>query len=222
MSLLIVEAFELVDLPLPDTAEPEQGMPSEFDRKLAYWTNALVSVVPLEALRASFDLATNRHTDPRRPVNPIEVKEAYPDVTAARARSERAQESESFLGPCEHCGVGVREDATERVAEKWIPPKGVGVMLPCAVCRPKQCAEAWRQYCERNPQTVPSGPIAEVVQAGKKLGEDLACSSCGQVINTYLSRKRAGDKCGRLLNASTSDVGDEGEVDLCDGILGKV
>jgi hypothetical protein len=147
---------------------------------------------------------------------------AYDEYLTEREGRQDDEKEPSDLGPCEHCGFGVREDVTERTSEKWIPSADKGVTLPCAVCRPRACAEAWRQYCERNPQTVPANLIAEVVQAGKQLlGEDLVCGSCRRKVNTYLSRKRAGDKCGELLNRFSSDAGDDDDPELCDGALEK-
>jgi len=213
---MIVEAFESVDLPAPDATEAEGGGPSELERKVGYWTNRLVERVPFEDLRAAFDLACDNHADPRRPVNPVDVKLAYGELLAKREREKRAAiEREAFADSdraCSYCGP-------EKMATVYFPATGAEIVAPCRECRPAAFSTFMAQYHERH---APEVGVAQVIKAGRKLlGEQLKCDNpvCGREVNTYMTTHKVGGPCRNLLNRYTSD---EGEPEICRGALRKV
>jgi hypothetical protein len=219
VSLLILEAFELVDMPLPDSTPAGPGLPSEMERKIAYWTNALIEKVPFDDLHPAFCLARDGHTDPRRPINPIDVKLHHGELLAKRDRDKRAAVERESLDDqdgerCTFCGP-------ERLAEIFFPATGKEILAPCRECRPAAFSTCMEQYHERHAQGEVS-PVGQVLKAGRKLlGQDLKCDSpeCGRAVNTYGTTFTEGGPCRNLLNRYTSD---EGEPKLCGGVLRSV
>lgn len=212
MALLILESCEIVDLPLPDSTPGGPGLPSEMDRKVGYWTNLLFSIVPFGDLRSAFDLAVANHADPRRPVNPIDVKLKYGELLAGRERQKRAAVEREALEDsegreCDFCGP-------ERMASIYFPATGGEIVAPCRECRPAAFSTFMAQYHERHP--APEASVSQVMKAGHALiGQSLKCDNpeCGREVDTYMTTHKAGGPCRDLLNRY------EGEPKICDGTL---
>jgi hypothetical protein len=205
---------------MPESQRERADVPSEMEQKVAVWADTLMRTIPREDLRAAYDFALDHH-DEGRVMNALDLRRAYPAFVSERRRAEE-KGADSKLNACAHCGVGIVEGATERMAGVWIPTRGEDVMFPCAVCRPKAFREAWKQWHERNQVDAPVGTLASVVVAGKKLlGDTLRCDACGREINTYTSRKVAGATCGGLLDSHLNE-GDDGKgPSLCEGKFEK-
>lgn len=212
VSLLILEAFELVDMPLPDSERPAPDMPSEMERKIGYWTKDLMGKIPYEDLHPAFEVARDKHADPRRPINPVDVKLAYSELLGHRDRRKRAAVEREALDdsegrPCSFCGP-------ERVAAIFFPATGDEIVAPCRECRPAAFSTFMEQYHERHP--APEATVGQVLSAGRKLlGVQLKCDNpaCGREVNTYMTTHKAGGRCGALLNRY------EGEPGICPGTL---
>lgn len=201
--------------------QQDPGPPAETDVK-AQAMLPLVRSIPTERLYECYVLAMEaREAGNTFLVSGVELLQAWKGLGArleaeSKREAARAEADESHLPDCGYC-------ENERLAEKYFPKNDSRAMLPCDRCRPKAFAVAVAQWKERNPVVDSAGSIAAVVEAGKKiLGVTLKCSSCAREVNTYMTRFKAGDKCGHLLNRYVSDANDEGEPKLCDGILEQV
>lgn len=152
ISLVILEVYTLCDLPLPD-ASSVAGEPSEQDRIIAIWTNALIRTVPEDDLRDLLDFTIDHHTKDRA-INALDLKRNYPLMLAERARRERESRraADDLLGDCELC-------RNERTREIHFPLDNIDVALPCQECRPRAFETARSQYIERQKAKVAPGSV---------------------------------------------------------------
>ncbi|MDQ3802522.1 MAG: hypothetical protein M3416_01505 [Acidobacteriota bacterium] len=169
VSLLILEVYNLFDLPLPESAPPGPGLPSEMEQKVSFWTNALIRTVPEDELRPALDFTIDRHEEARL-INPMDIKRGYKAMLAERERARVEEEAERRraareLEPCRSCD-------SERVKGIWFPSSGASVTLPCQACRPQAFAVALEQWHERRAQEPPAGSVALVKQAAGMLDSE--------------------------------------------------
>ncbi|HKS27097.1 MAG TPA: hypothetical protein VJS44_04730 [Pyrinomonadaceae bacterium] len=162
VSLIILEVYTLFDLPLPESTSLD-GMPSEQERVISIWTNALIRTVPANELYAALDYAIDHHTKDRA-INAMDIKQNYGAMIAERqGRAEDGQQRAEALSDCRSCD-------NARTKEIWFPSSGESVTLPCQSCRPQAFATAREQWLERRGGEAPPAGSIELV---KKAAEEL-------------------------------------------------